>query len=154
MFLLRTTLLALILASAPLRASADDLEQFTAAVERAELQYRVALRTLESSGRDETAAEVRLFREAWQEVIARLDKNPPGQFAGDESYAATMIQIDARLVGALIVIDIGSREAARSALAPIGETLTKLRERAAPTQPAASEPAPPQPAPSQPNDDK
>lgn len=159
MFFLRTTLLALILATAPLCASADDLEQFTVAIERAELQYRVALRTLESSGRDETAAEVRLFREAWQDVIARLDKNPPGPFAGDETYAATMTQIDARLVGALIVIDIGSREAARSALAPIGETLAKLRERTAPAQPAASEPAPQQPAPSQPapsrpNDDK
>jgi hypothetical protein len=157
MFLLRMTLLALILASAPLRAFADDLEQFTVAIERAELQYRVALRTLESSGRDETAAEVRLFREAWQDAIARLDKNPPEQFAGDESYAATMTEIDARLVGALIVIDIGSREAARSALAPIGETLARLRERTAPAQPAASEPpqpAPSQPAPSQPNDDK
>jgi hypothetical protein len=157
MFFLRTTLLALILASAPLCASADDLEQFTAAVERAELQYRVALRTLESSGRDETAAEVRLFRQAWQDVITTLDKNPPRQFAGDGSYAATMTEIDARVVGALIVIDIGSREAARGALAPIGETIAKLRERSTPAQPAASEPAPTQPAPSQPpqpNDDK
>ena len=34
-----------------------------------------------------------------------------------------------RLVGALIVIDIGSRDAARAALAPIGERLAKLRER-------------------------
>jgi hypothetical protein len=41
-----------------------------------------------------------------------------------------MTQVDAQLVG--IMIDIGSREAARAALAPIGETLAKLRERAAP----------------------
>jgi hypothetical protein len=128
----RTILLALILAAAPLAAGADDLEQFSEAVERAELQYRIALRTLESSGRDETAAEVRLFRQAWQDVIARLDSNRPAQFEGDESYASTMTQVDAALVGALIVIDIGSREAARAALAPIGETLVKLRERAAP----------------------
>ncbi len=123
MFFLRTTLLALILASAPLPASADDLEQFTAAVDRAELQYRAALRTLESSGRDETAAEVRLFRQAWQDVITTLDENRAGGSSqGDDSYAVTMTEIDARLVGALIVIDIGSREAARAALAPIGET--------------------------------
>ena len=128
----RTTLLALILATAPLSAGADDLKEFAVALERAELQYRIALRTLESSGRDETAAEVRLFRQTWQDVIARLDSNRPAQFEDDESYAVTMTQIDAALVGVLIVIDIGSREAARAALTPIGETLAKLRERAAP----------------------
>jgi hypothetical protein len=128
----RTTLLALTLAAASLPAAADDLEQFTAALEQAQLQYQVALRTLETSGREQTAAEVRLFRQAWQQVIARLDENRPAQFGTDESYAATMTQVDASVVGALIVIDIGSREAARSALTPIGETLAKLRERATP----------------------
>lgn len=132
----RTTLFALILAAATLPAAADDLKDFVAALEQAQLQYQVALRTLESSGRDQTAAEVRLFRQAWQQVIARLDSNRPAQFAGDESYAATMTQIDASVVGALIVIDIGSRDAARSALAPIGETLAKLRERTTTTLPA------------------
>ena len=91
----RTILLALILAAVPLLAGADDLQDFETAVERAELQYRIALRTLESSGRDETAAEVRLFREAWQHVIAQLDSNRPAQFEGDESYARTMTEIDA-----------------------------------------------------------
>ena len=116
--------------AAPLPAAADDLEDFADAVERAELQYRIALRTLESSGRDETAAEVRLFRAGWQDVIARLDSNRPAESEGDDSYAATMTADRHGLVGALIVIDIGSREAARAALAPIGETLAKLRERA------------------------
>jgi hypothetical protein len=126
----RTILLALILAAAPLPAVAGDLEEFAVAVERAELQYRIALRTLESSGRDETSAEVALFREAWHKIIERLDNHRPAEFEGDESYAATMTQIDAALVGVMIVIDIGSREGARAALAPIGETLAKLRERA------------------------
>jgi hypothetical protein len=130
----RTTLLALTLAAAPLPAAADDLEQFTAALEQAQLQYQLALRTLETSGREQTAAEVRLFRRAWQQVIAQLDHNRPAQFGTDESYAAAMTQIDASVVGALIVIDIGSRDAARSALAPIGDTLAKLRERATPPQ--------------------
>jgi hypothetical protein len=40
-----------------------------------------------------------------------------------------MLQIDMAVIGALIVIDIGSREAARAALAPIGERLVQLRER-------------------------
>jgi hypothetical protein len=125
----RSILLALILATALLPAAADDLDEFAVAVERAELQYRMALRTLESSGRDETAAEVALFREAWQEVIARLDSHRPAEFEGDDSYAVTMTEVDAALVGVMIVIDIGSREGARAALAPIGEKLAKLRDR-------------------------
>jgi hypothetical protein len=124
----RTILLALILA-APLPVAADDLKDFADAVESAELQYRIALRTLESAGREQTAAEVRLFRDALQEAIARLDKRGPVKSDGDESYAASMLQIDMAIIGALIVIDIGSREAARAALTPIGERLAKLRER-------------------------
>ena len=42
------------------------------------------------------------------------------------------MQIDMRIVSALIVIDIGSREAARDALAPIAETLSRLSARSAP----------------------
>jgi hypothetical protein len=125
----RRIVIALALAIAPLATAADDLADFADAVERAELQYRLALRTLESSGREQTAAEVRHFREVLQEVIGRLESNRPVQFEDDNSYAATMMQIDTAIVGALIVIDIGSREAARAALAPIGETLAKLRER-------------------------
>jgi len=128
----RTLLLAAILAASPVVSGADDLTDFSAAVGRAELQYRVALRTLEASGRDETAAEVRLFREALQDAIARLDEHRPPQSESDDSYAGTMLQIDMAIVGALIVIDIGSREAARAALAPIGERLAKLRGRMEP----------------------
>jgi hypothetical protein len=128
----RTLLLALILAASPVVAGADDLTDFTAAVERAELQYRIALRTLESAGRDETSAEVRLFREALQDAISRLDEQRPPKSESDDSYAGTMLQIDMAIVGALIVIDIGSREAARAALTPIGERLAKLRERIEP----------------------
>src|SRR5262245_54488766 len=126
--IIRAALLALLLAAPP-PACADDLADFADAVERAELQYRIALRTLESSGREQTAAEVGVFRETLQEAIARLDERGPAESEGDESYAASMMQIDMAIIGALIVIDIGSRESARAALTPIGERLAKLRER-------------------------
>ena len=125
----RTILLALILAASPVVTAADDLKDFADAVEQAELQYRIALRTLESSGREQTAAEVRLFRDALQQAIARLDKRGMAKSENENSYAASMLQIDMAIIGALIVIDIGSREAARAALTPIGERLAKLRDR-------------------------
>ncbi len=111
---------------------ADDLADFHTAVEHAAGQYRVALQTLETRGREETAAAVHRFRAAWQDVIDRFEKNPPDALRGDEQYAGTFMQIDMRIVGALLVIDMGSREAARDALAPIAETLARLGERSAP----------------------
>ena len=48
----------------------------------------------------------------------------------DRDLSSALIQVDVGLIGALIVIDIGNREAARGALAPIGDTLARLRARA------------------------
>lgn len=128
---MRKGLFALVLAlAAGLPAAADDLGEFTAAVDRAAAQYHFALRALETSGREQTAAEVRLLRQAWQGVIDRLDQRRPAEFEGDDYFARTMTEVDTALVAAMIVIDIGSRDAARDALAPIGATLAKLRERA------------------------
>jgi hypothetical protein len=62
----RTILLALVLGSGTPPATADNLSDFAAALERAAAQYHFALRALETRGREETAAEVRLFRQEWQ----------------------------------------------------------------------------------------
>ena len=114
-------------------APADDLADLHTAVEQASAQYRVAMATLETRGREETTAAVQQFRQAWQSIIDRFGVNRPAAFANDEHYSGMFMQVDMRLVGALIVIDIGSREAARDALAPIQETLAQLSARSAPT---------------------
>ena len=92
------------------------------------------MRTLETRGREETAAAVHRLRAAWQVVIDRFEKHPPAALPGGEPLAATFLQVDMRIVSALIVIDIGSREAARDALKPIEETLAQLRARPAPSR--------------------
>ena len=125
-------LLAFAVALATPRAAASEFKDFGAAVDRADAQYRIALRTLETAGREQTAAEVRMFRQTWQDIIDRYETSRPAEFEGDDFNAATFTEIDVRLVGALIVIDIGSREAAREALKPIGDTLAQLRERTVP----------------------
>jgi hypothetical protein len=40
--------------------------------------------------------------------------------------------VDTQLVGVLLVIDMGSRDAARNGLAPVGATLAQLSARSAP----------------------
>jgi hypothetical protein len=114
-------------------ASGDELADFQAAVAQASAQYGVAMTTLETRSREETSAAVQRFRQAWQIVIDRRGSTRPTGFADADQYAGLFMQVDARIVGALIVIDIGSRDAARDALAPIAETLSQLsRSPAAP----------------------
>jgi hypothetical protein len=124
---LAALLVALLAMCGALPAAADELADFQAAVTEATAQYRVAMTTLETRGREETSAAVHRFREVWQTVIDRRGSVRPPAFADDDQFAGMFMQVDARIVGALIVIDIGSRDAARDALAPIAESLALLR---------------------------
>jgi len=113
-------------------ARTDELADFHGMVEQASAQYRLAMTTLETQGQQETAAAVHRLWEAWQSIADRFGKNRPAAFADDEQYSAMFTTIDMRLVGILLVIDMGNREAARNALAPIEETLSRLSARSAP----------------------
>jgi hypothetical protein len=128
----RAMLVAVLALWFALPAHADELADFQEAVAQASAQYRVAMTTLETRGREETSAAVQRFRQAWQIVIDRREASRPAAFADAEQYAGLFMQVDARIVGALIVIDIGSRDAARDALAPIAETLLQLSAAPAP----------------------
>jgi hypothetical protein len=124
--------LALVLACRALPAAADELAEFHAAVDRATADYRAALQTLDTRGRDETASAVSRFRRSWQAVIDHFSGHHLAALADDQTLGATFTQVDAGIVGALIVIDLGSREAVRAALEPIGQTLDDLAARSAP----------------------
>jgi len=110
-------------------AGADERADLHAALRQATAQYRIAMRTLETLGRDETAAEVARFRAALQAVIEHVDAQRTA-VADQQDYASRLMQLDTSIVGIMIVIDIGSREAARAALAPIGSALAELSARA------------------------
>ena len=135
LFPLRAALLAtaLILPWSLLPAGADERADLQAAFKLATAQYQVALRTLETRGREETANEVARFREAFQAVIAKFDANRAA-LGGDQDYAGLLMQLDVSIVGVMLVVDFGSREAAREALVPIGRSLSELGARAAPRE--------------------
>ncbi len=111
-------------------AGADERADLHAALALASAQYQVALKTLETRGREETAAEVGRLREAFHAVMEHFDANQSA-VGLDPDYAGTLMQLDVSIVGVLLVIDFGSREAARDALAPIGQSLAELGARAA-----------------------
>jgi hypothetical protein len=116
----------------PIPAGGADKTEFRAALAAATMQYRVAMSTLERSGQEDTAAEVRHFRHAWQAVIERAGANRPAAYATTEEYYGMLMQVDTSIVGALLVIDLGSRDAARNSLAPIEEILLRMQDDPAP----------------------
>jgi hypothetical protein len=113
-------------------ARSAELADFHAAVERAAEEYRSTMITLETQGQQETSAAVLRFRRAWQAINEQFGKDRPAAFADDEEYGAMFMLVDAQLVGALLIIDMGNRNAARKALAPIEATLSQLSERSLP----------------------
>jgi hypothetical protein len=132
LFPLRAALLAtaLILPWFPPGADADEREDLQAAFKLATAQYQVALKTLETRGREETANEIARLREAFQGVMAKFDANRAA-LGADQDYAGQLMQLDVSIVGVMLVVDFGSREAARDALVPIGRSLSELGARAA-----------------------
>jgi len=134
LFPLRAALVAaaLLLSWSP-TAAADEHADLQAAFRLATAQYQVALKTLETRGREETAAEVSRLREAFQAVIQEFNANRTAlgsDLGGDQDYAGALMQLDVGIIGVLLVIDLGSREAAREALIPIGRSLAELGARA------------------------
>ena len=128
----RLALAALLGLTLSLSVHGDDVADFHAAVEEATAEYRVARATLETSGQQETAAAVQRFRWAWQSLNERFVKPPPAPFADDPDYPTMFMQVDVQLIGVLLTIDMGNRDAARNGLAPIGDTLARLSARSAP----------------------
>jgi hypothetical protein len=128
----KATLAALLVLALSVPGRADDLADFHAAVTQASEQYRVAMETLETQSQAETAAAVQRFRASWHAISDRFGKSRPEPFVGDEQYGTMFMLIDTRVIGVLLAIDLGSRDAARSGLAPIRETLSDLSTRSAP----------------------
>jgi len=113
-------------------ARSDELAEFHVAVEQATTDYRAALAILETSSQADTTAAVNRFRQAWQSINDRFGANRPAAFADDADFVTTFMMVDMRLIGVLLTIELGNRDAARDGLRPIGETLAQLSARSAP----------------------
>jgi HAMP domain-containing protein len=124
--------LAAALALAPLipaPGQADELADFHAALERALDQYHFAMSVLETGSQEQTAAEVGRLRQVWQAIAERFGAQRPAAFDNDDNYRGIFMQNDLGLVGVLLIIDHGNRDAA---LVAIGDSLTQLAARSAP----------------------
>jgi hypothetical protein len=115
---------------APQPSSADALEDFHAAVERAFDQYQFAMSVLETGSQEQTSAEVGRLRQTWQTIAERFARSPEG-FSPDGDYGSTFMQVDMGLITVVLIVELGNRDAARSALAAIGDVLATWSEKSA-----------------------
>jgi hypothetical protein len=125
-------LAALVVLALSVPGRADQLADFHAAVKQASEHYRTAMEIMETRGQAETADAVQRFRTSWHAISERFGKDRPAPFAGDEQYGTMFMLVDTRVIGVLLAIDLGNRDAARSGFAPIRETLADLSARSAP----------------------
>jgi hypothetical protein len=128
-FRMRATLLAILLAWAAGDAAAQPgaPATYADALQETSTEYQAALRTLETRSREETAAAVHRLRQSFQQLAERFVADRPPHLAADPEWPGEFMQIDVRLVGALLVIEMGSRDGARQSLAPLADTLARLR---------------------------
>jgi hypothetical protein len=124
---LGVALLGLVLAVAPVRA--DDLAEFNAAVERAAAHNRIALGYLRTDVVDLAVLELERMQSAWGELLKRFGKTPPAALRDNPLYTEIMIDVPTRVVGTMLVLDLGRTDVARASLQAIRERLSEMRKK-------------------------
>ena len=128
-----TILCAFVLALASLgaagRARAGDLADFNAAVEAASSHNRVAIGYLHTGNVDLASIQIDLLRDAWHKLTTRFAGHPPDAFDGNPLYPKLFTAVDARLVGADIMLNSGRPKIARQSLIAIRDDLHALRQK-------------------------
>src|SRR5262245_60563109 len=110
-------------------ASADDLADFNAAVEKAARHNRVALGYLRTDSVDLAVLELERMQAAWGDMVGRFGTNPPAAFRDNPLFSEVLVDVPARVVGTMLQLDMGRPDAARASLQSIRVRLSELRRK-------------------------
>lgn len=124
----RAAIVALALLASGTAASAGDLADFNAAVEKAANHNRVAIGYLRTGNIDLASIELDRLRQAWQALSERFAGKRPDAFDGNALYGTTMVDVSTRLVTADMMLKSGRADAASQALSGIRDDLYELRK--------------------------
>jgi hypothetical protein len=109
-------------------ARADDLADFNAAVESVSAHNRVAIGYLRTGNADLASLEIDRLRDSWSRFSERFSGKRPAAFDGNGLYGKLFTAVNARLVGADIMLKTGRLDAARDALNSVRGDLYELRK--------------------------
>jgi hypothetical protein len=122
----RVACLVLVLSGSMARA--DDLADFNAAVESVSAHNRVAIGYLRTGNADLASLEIDRLRDSWSRFSERFSGKRPTAFDGNGLYGKLFTAVNARLVGADIMLKTGRLDAARDALNSARGDLYELRK--------------------------
>ena len=111
-------------------ARGNDLSDFNAAVEAAAVHYRVAIGYLRTGNIDLASLEIDRLRATWSKLSQHFSGKRPTAFEGNVLYAKTLVGINARLVGADLLLKSGHLDGARQSLEAVRGDLYALRQSA------------------------
>jgi hypothetical protein len=109
-------------------AHADELADFNSALESLSAHNRTAIGYLRTENVDLASLEVDRLRDAWTRFTERFAGNRPPAFDGNALYGNLFTTVNARLVGADLMLKIGRPDAARISLNGIRSDLYDLRK--------------------------
>ena len=124
----RAACLVAVLLGSSLLARADELADFNSAVEALSAHNRTAIGYLRTENIDLASLEVDRLRDAWTRFTERFGGNRPHAFDGNALYGNLFTTVNARLVGADLMLKIGRPDAARISLDGIRKDLYDLRK--------------------------
>jgi hypothetical protein len=123
----RIACLALALLAGVRGARADDLADFNAAVEAAASHNRAAIGYLRTGNVDLASLEIDRMRDAWGSVVSRFGGKQPAAFKDRAQFTTVMTDVNARLVGADMMLNSGRPENAAKSLTGIRDEISSLR---------------------------
>jgi hypothetical protein len=109
-------------------ARGDDLADFNAAVEAVSAHNRVAIGYLRTGNADLASLEIDRLRDFWNRLNERFSGKRPNAFEGNALYGKLFTAVNARLVGADIMLKTGRLDAASDALNSVRRDLYDLRK--------------------------
>ena len=109
-------------------ARGDDLADFNAAVEAVSAHNRVAIGYLRTGNADLASLEIDRLRDFWNRLNERFSGKRPNAFEGNALYGKLFTAVNARLVGAEIMLKTGRLDAASDALNSVRRDLYDLRK--------------------------
>jgi hypothetical protein len=128
--LARAAVLAVGLLAGLKPATADELSDFNAGVEKISAHNRVALGYLRTGNLDLALLEIERLRVAWTVFSQNLAGRRPAVFEGNPVYVSVMTDIATRLVAVDLMVKMGKPDGVRQSLNGIREDFYNLRKSA------------------------
>ena len=113
----------------PSSANAFVIDQFHAALTEADQDYRSASFYLRTGNPGVALLELQALSDKWQTLSKTFSDQPPGPYAKDPAWSATLGQISHQVDTALADVEAGNVKAAQGLLEPIRAALADLRRR-------------------------